>query len=247
VDRIVAAEGDPYPASGGERALVSGFDSRFDHVIVGGGLQAALLALALRERQPAATVAVLERGEALGGNHTWSLHEGDVPDEARAFVEPLVVHRSMAYDVRFPGLERTVHHAYATVTSARLDAVVRERLSGPGCQVRTGAEAVDVGPRVVRLADGGTVEGQLVVDARGPSPVSPAAAGFQKFLGLELKLEGPRAPERPVVMDATVPQADGFRFVYLLPLAPDRVLVEDTYFSGSAAPDSDTLRTRDVE
>ena len=34
-----------------------------------------------------------------------------------------------------------------------------------------------------------------------------------------------------VVMDATVPQEDGFRFVYALPLDPDRVLVEDTYFS----------------
>jgi geranylgeranyl pyrophosphate synthase len=34
-------------------------------------------------------------------------------------------------------------------------------------------------------------------------------------------------------MDALVPQRDGFRFMYALPLARDRVLVEDTYFSGS--------------
>jgi lycopene beta-cyclase len=32
-------------------------------------------------------------------------------------------------------------------------------------------------------------------------------------------------------MDARLPQRDGFRFMYALPLAPDRVLLEDTYFS----------------
>ena len=32
-------------------------------------------------------------------------------------------------------------------------------------------------------------------------------------------------------MDATVPQRDGFRFVYVLPFAPDRLLIEDTYYS----------------
>ncbi len=45
-------------------------------------------------------------------------------------------------------------------------------------------------------------------------------------------------------MDATVPQADGFRFVYVLPLAEDRVLVEDTYFSDTDRLDRETLRGR---
>jgi lycopene beta-cyclase len=44
-----------------------------------------------------------------------------------------------------------------------------------------------------------------------------------------------------------VPQHDGFRFVYLLPLAPDRVLVEDTYFSNDAALDRATLRARSLD
>jgi lycopene beta-cyclase len=34
-------------------------------------------------------------------------------------------------------------------------------------------------------------------------------------------------------MDALVPQRDGFHFLYALPLASDRVLLEDTYFSDS--------------
>ena len=218
----------------------------FDYVLVGGGLQNALLALALRARRPGARVALVERAAALGGNHTWSFHEGDVPEAAREWVEPLVARRWPAYEVRFPGLERTLRHAYATIPSARVDAVVRDRLAeAPGCAVITGAAAVEVGPHLVRLEDGRALEGTLVVDARGPGHGKPeGGAGFQKFVGVELRLEKPIAPAQPVVMDATVPQADGFRFVYVLPLAEDRVLVEDTYFSDSDLLDRGALRQR---
>ena len=218
----------------------------FDYVLVGGGLQNALLALALRARRPGARVALVERAAALGGNHTWSFHEGDVPEAAREWVEPLVARRWPAYEVRFPGLERILRHAYATIPSARLDAVVRDRLAeAPGCAVITGAAAVEVGPHVVRLEDGRALEGTLVVDARGPGHGRPGGgAGFQKFVGVELRLEKPIAPAQPIVMDATVPQADGFRFVYVLPLAEDRVLVEDTYFSDSDLLDRGALRQR---
>jgi lycopene beta-cyclase len=127
-----------------------------------------------------------------------------------------------------------------------VDTVVRERLAGaPVCAVITAAAAVEVGPRVVRLEDGRALEGTLVVDARGPGRQgTEGGAGFQKFLGVELVLDRPVAPARPVVMDATVPQADGFRFVYVLPLAENRVLVEDTYFSDTDLLDRGALRER---
>lgn len=219
-------------------------NSAFDYVLVGGGLQNALLALALRDRQPAARIALVERASALGGNHTWSFHEGDVPEAARRWIEPLVAHRWSSYDVRFPALARTVRHAYATIPSARVNEVVGSALaSARGSSLFTGVEATEVGPRGVRLADGRSLEGALVVDARGPgSRGGSPPAGFQKFVGLELALEEATAPARPLIMDATVPQADGFRFVYVLPLAPDRVLVEDTRFSDTDVLEREALR-----
>jgi lycopene beta-cyclase len=85
--------------------------------------------------------------------------------------------------------------------------------------------------------------GALVVDARGPR-VFPRglASGFQKFVGLELELREASELRSPIVMDARVPQRDGFRFFYVLPLAPDRVLVEDTYFSDTEVLDRPRLR-----
>ena len=43
-------------------------------------------------------------------------------------------------------------------------------------------------------------------------------------------------------MDATVTQADGYRFVYVLPLTATRLLVEDTYYADGPALEEDRLR-----
>jgi lycopene beta-cyclase len=219
---------------------------KFDYVLVGGGLQNALLTLALRERQPQATIALVERAKLLAGNHTWSFHAGDVPPTARSWVEPLVRRHWPAYDVRFPSLRRTLSHGYSTIPSSRVDALVRERLAtAPGSQLFVGAEVARASAHEVGLADGRTIEGTLVVDARGPEVLATGSrGGWQKFLGLELELARPSGLERPLVMDATVPQRDGFRFMYVLPLAEDRLLVEDTTFSDSPRLDKEALRER---
>jgi len=219
---------------------------RYDYALVGGGLQSALIVLALRERQPGARIALVERAGTLGGNHTWSFHADDVTDETRRRLEPLVVGQWAEHEVRFPGLRRTLAHGYASISSTRLNEVVRSRLeAAPGSALFAGHSAALVEAHSVRLEDGRTLEATAVVDSRGMA-VSPApgGAGFQKFVGLEIVLEHPAALERPLIMDATVEQTDGFRFVYVLPLAPDRLLVEDTYFSESAHLDGETLRAR---
>ena len=219
---------------------------RFDYVLVGGGLQNALLVLAIRHRQPEARIALVERAPLLAGNHTWSFHGGDVTPGVLAWLEPLVGHRWPAYDVRFPGHARTLAGGYASILSARVDAVVRERLAAaPGSELFAGVEAAAASAHAVELADGRRLEGTLVVDARGPD-VLPGGdrMGWQKFLGLELQLARPAGLARPVIMDATVSQAAGYHFMYVLPLAADRLLVEDTSFSDSPVLDHETLRER---
>ena len=218
----------------------------FDYVLVGGGLQSTLMALALRARRPGSTIAVVEKAEALGGNHTWSFHGGDVPARAMSWLDPLVAHRWPAHDVVFPGLRRTIVQAYASIPSARVDGIVRAALAtSAGSAIFTGSAVATVLPRSVTLADGRLLEARLVVDARGPETRGfEEGAGYQKFLGLELAVGGPLGIGRPCLMDATVLQTDGFRFVYTLPLAADRVLVEDTYYSDSPEMHEETLRAR---
>jgi lycopene beta-cyclase len=206
--------------------------SQFDVVLVGGGLSTCLLALALFELRPRTRVALVEQSAALGGNHLWCFHAGDVRGEAD-FVTQLVTRRWPGYEVRFPDVRRVLDEPYAAVTSERLDEVVQRAFAErPGARMYLSRAARRVTATRVELDDGEELHGTLVIESRGPLayPRSPGTA-FQKFLGLELVLRSPSPLTRPVLMDALVPQRDGFRFMYALPLSESRVLLEDTYFS----------------
>jgi lycopene beta-cyclase len=219
----------------------------FDYILVGGGLQNALVALALRARRPAATWALVESAPRLGGNHTWCFHAADLDAGARAWVAPLVAGRWPGYDVRFPGFARRLDSEYSMLTSARLhDVLVEVSRERPDCRLLTNTAATQVDAAHVTLAGGERLGAKVVIDARGiaTSPAPRAGEGYQKFLGLEIELVQPHALDRPILMDATVDQHDGFRFVYTLPIGPRRLLVEDTYFANDPTLARDLLRRR---
>ena len=212
-----------------------------DYIIVGGGLQGGLIALALRHRRPSARVTLVDRGSRPGGNHTWSFHANDVPAEAEPFVRPLVSAEWPSYRVNFPGFARTVPSRYAAISSDRFADV----LENAGGELRLNAEVAALHPTHVRLTDGTELSATCVLDARGPTAAeTPAAAGYQKFVGLEVETERPWPDAVPTVMDATVPQDDGYRFVYSLPFTPHRVLIEETHFADGARLDKPLLRRR---
>jgi lycopene beta-cyclase len=217
----------------------------FEMVLVGGGLQNGLISLASLHRDPARSIAVVEAGDSLGGNHTWSLHAEDVPTAARPFIDELLVARFDSYDVRFPNFTRTVSAPYSVISSERFAKVVEQRLRrSQGCELLLGTVASSVEPNGVTLRDGRVLRANMVIDARGPGSARQGeSAGYQKFLGRELRTQRPHGLIRPLLMDATVEQRDGFRFFYVLPLAPDRLLVEDTAFSRSPSLDLERARS----
>lgn len=209
-----------------------------DYVLVGGGLATSLIALALFKQQPAARVALVEQQARVGGNHLWCFHAGDV-QAAEELVSPLVDRRWSGYDVQFPELTRSLDEPYAAVPSERLaDVVHRAFAERLGCQLLLGERAERVTATSVELASGRRLTAQVVIESRGPGALPVAAGtGYQKFVGLELALSRPSPISKPMLMDARVEQRDGFRFMYALPLARDRVLLEDTYFSDASRLD----------
>jgi lycopene beta-cyclase len=211
-------------------------------IIAGGGLSGCLAALALAELRPEVSVLLLESAARFGGNHIWSFFDADVDEDARWLVDPLVEARWEAYDVRFPKRRRTLPTPYNSLTSARLDRLMRERLTPD--RYRLGSEIETIAPDHVRLAGGESIAAAAVIDARGAGDLSALDLGWQKFVGREYRFEKPHGLLRPIVMDATVDQADGYRFVYCLPFSDTRMLVEDTYYSLSPALDPADLGER---
>lgn len=213
-----------------------------DIAIVGAGLAGGLLALALKKKHPDLDIRLIEGSSRIGGNHLWSFFASDVADADRWIVAPLISYGWTSYDVAFPGHARTLNASYYSIESERLDAVVRGALPEAALMMRR--KVLGASPTAVVLADGDRVEAKGVVDARGAGDLGLLDLGWQKFLGREFHLVEPHENPRPMVMDASVEQIDGYRFVYCLPLAATRMFVEDTYYSDTPELDHAPLAAR---
>jgi len=212
-------------------------------ILVGGGLANGLLALRFRALRPDVSLLLLEGADRVGGNHTWSFHGTDVTPPVLAWLGPLASHSWPHYDVKFPGRERRLAGSYHSLTSERLHEVVMRAL---GQDARLNAPVASVAADGVVLAGGERLAADLVVDGRGLQAPPPAGLTlrFQKFLGQVLRLDRPHGLTGPLLMDATVSQEQGYRFMYLLPFTASEVLVEDTYYSDSGDLDAAGLRQR---
>ncbi len=212
-------------------------------ILVGGGLANSLIAHRLSTERPDVEWTILEGGGELGGNHTWSFHAGDLTPEQGAWMEPFVSARWPGYAVAFPGLERRLPLGYRSASADRLRAVMAPHAD----RIRTGAAVDALRPDGVTLRSGEELRADAVIDGRGYRPSPHLQIAFQKFYGVEVRTAAPHGQADPIIMDATVPQRDGFRFVYTLPFAPDRVLIEDTYYSDGLDLDLAALRTTTLD
>lgn len=217
-----------------------------DVVILGGGLAGTLLFVALKHRHPRLRITLLEKNSTLGGNHTWCLHDSDIPPRARAWFMPWVSRSWDTHEVIFPAHRRVLPSAYHAIRSEDLH---RKVLAAHERDLRFGAEVSgttrdpETGRWKIKTADR-AYETMVAISCRGwrRFPAGTAEAGWQKFVGLDLALEAPHGLDRVTLMDATVPQIDGFRFFYLLPWDERTLLVEDTYYSNHAGLKTERIR-----
>jgi lycopene beta-cyclase len=212
----------------------------YDLILAGGGLANGLIALRLAQLKPALRVAIVEAGAVVGGNHTWSSFAEDLTPEQRAWTAPLFRHRWQRYAIRFPDHGRWIEQGYGSVPSESLADAVAAAL--PASHVLAGCPIAALDATSVTLADQRRLTAHAVIDGRGQAPTRSLDLRWQKFLGQEVELAAPHGLDGPIIMDATVPQQDGYRFIYTLPFGPRYVLIEDTYFSDGKDLEPDLLR-----
>jgi lycopene beta-cyclase len=213
-----------------------------DVLLVGAGLANGLLALRLTAARPGLRVVLFDaRAPDAPDPHTWSFFASDVEGAVRSWLLPLSAHRWEGYEVRFPAHARALSTPYASLTGEGLGRALRAAL---GADLRLGRPAAALDAEGVTLDGGERWTAPLVIDGRGARSSAHLSLAWQKFVGLELRLVRPHGLDRPTIMDAAVEQLDGYRFVYLLPFAPDRVLVEDTYYSDGPGLDRAAIEAR---
>lgn len=214
-----------------------------DIAIAGGGLAGGLIALALARHRPDISFRLIEAGAEPGGNHRWSWFASDLADDARALLHPV---RTTRWDqgnaVVFPGHSRQLVTPYCSIGSADFAAALRREL--PQGAIMTGRTITTLDARGVTLADGPRIGARTVIDARGFVPSPHITGGWQVFMGRHLRTHQPHGLTRPIIMDASVEQLGGYRFVYVLPLGAHELFVEDTYYQDGPALDRGALSAR---
>jgi len=198
--------------------------------IVGGGLSGLLTAWRVAELNPNVRITVYEAKSEVAGDHTWSFNDTDVSSELYEWLTPFIRYNWPRYDVRFPKRKRTLEIGYCSGDSQSLCAAIVDLRKSGRIEVHTN--------RRVELSD---IDADAVLDARGYQPREDEYPGWQKFVGHTIRTKIPHGINHPVIMDATVEQVDGYRFVYLLPFSETDLLVEDTYFS-----DTPNLSTNEI-
>ena len=214
-----------------------------DILIAGGGLAGGLIALALARRRPDLGVTVLEAGERPGGNHRWSWFASDLSAPERGLLAPIdKIEWDVGYEVAFPGHSRLLRTPYRSMQSRDFAWALAREL--PAGAILTGAKVDRLASDGATLDDGRRIAARTVIDCRGLAGSAHLKGGWQVFLGRHLRLRWPHGIARPVIMDATVEQAGGYRFVYVLPLGERELFIEDTYYQDAPGLDRETLSAR---
>nr|WP_288451999.1 lycopene beta-cyclase CrtY [uncultured Pseudomonas sp.] len=211
----------------------------YDLILAGGGLANGLIAWRLHQQRPDLKVLCIEEQARLGGNHTWSFHDGDLSEAQHRWLEPLVVKRWASYQVQFPYLSRSLNSGYASITGERFAEVLTPAL---GSMLRLNSAISEISPTHVLLGSGERLEARAVIDGRGARQSDHLVLGQQAFVGQLLRLDQPHGLTAPIIMDARVPQGEGYRFVYVLPFSADTLLIEDTHYVDNHRATTEQLR-----
>jgi lycopene beta-cyclase len=213
-------------------------DAKPPLVLVGAGLASAIIAQRLSHQRNSSRILIVEASDTPFGEHTWSFHDADVEAFDMTWLQPLIAHHWDGQSVRFRNHRRHLASGYSSLTSASVAAAIG-RLGN--VELRKDTPVTALFPDHVSLADGTLLPASCVIDCRGYRPSRAVVLGYQKFVGLEVELRQPHALLHPVIMDASVDQRDGYRFLYILPLSPTRLLIEDTLYSDSGEMDETAL------
>ena len=221
-------------------------------IIAGAGCAGLTLASALLRAVPELRLTLLDPRTDWGRDRTWCFWRFE-PSAA----DPFISHSWERFRVRggaYDTVVRCPRTPYCHVPSDQYLTGVLEELRASGrCEIRPGTSV-----RAIREDDAGVIVELDHAEDAGPNAIradhafdsrpesaiptgeAPPGTLLQRFLGIEARFDSDVFdPGLATVMDFGVPPGGGIHFMYVLPYAPDRALIETTHLVGVGAPEPD--------
>ena len=187
-------------------------------IIIGGGIWGSLLAIRLKALHPEIEFELHEPREDLGDGLSFSFHRSDISPEHFELLRPLLSYQWSGFSVEFPGFSKTFEDPYCFLHHRDLAIHLKKLIPEKNLILQSEINLEEARQR-----------GAFVIDTRPLGYFK--AIGYQKSLGLHLRVEENHSFNRPMTVDARVEQKDSFRFLQFLPLRPGEILVKDTRYS----------------
>ena len=204
-------------------------------LIAGGGLAGSLAALAMAKLRPDVPLLIVEESERFGDSHVRLFARSELEPDELDLVAPLADMDWPGYYVAFPGFSRNLKSEQSAIGQDAIHAAMIATLDPK--QYRLGTKVVAVREDALVLDGGETIKAEGAIDARGAANLSMLELLYEARLERDYQLKAPHRVDRPVLIDATVDQAGGLRFVRCVPLGETRLLVSDICLSERAQPD----------
>ncbi len=213
--------------------------SHYDLILVGGGTASSLLAIRLQHRFPNRAILLIDSGGRLGAERTHTLYSSQLSKECWTWLQPYLSSSWSGADLHLSNGPRRLLDGHHAIRPRDFHRAAMRHLHD---RVRLKTEVANIFSDGVRLADGERLTSGAVIDARGWAPFQRSRVGFQKYLGLELRLKYPHGLTYPLLMDGRCEPSDGFRFFRVFPWSPMELTVEEVHFSDTPIVDTELYR-----
>jgi lycopene beta-cyclase len=206
-------------------------------LIAGGGLAGALAALAMARHRPDVPLLIVEEGETFGGSGFRSFADAELGEAGADLIGAGEILCWPGIYLSFPGMNRNLRLNWSGFDSADLHRVLIETLDPK--QYRLGTRIVAVREDALVLDDGEEIKAEGALDARGTTNLSMLELLHEVRLERDYVFAAPHRVDRPVLIDANVPQDGALRFMRCVPRGEDRLAVSDVMISERIQPDAE--------
>lgn len=215
---------------------------RYGFVILGAGCAGLSLCYYLLQRGVTEPILLLDHKATFDDDRTWCFWDVEDTPFSHLAIENW---RSWSVTADNRTITQTSEsHPYLCLAAGDFHEYVLKRISAhPNVTLRLGESAEgyeERGGRALVRTSGNSYAARVVLDGRGLAPGSPAFGELrgsscwvpQQFLGMRLRTTRPVFdPEVCTLMDFSVSQSQGLRFMYTLPFGEREALVENVYLA----------------
>jgi lycopene beta-cyclase len=206
-------------------------------LIAGGGLAGALAALAMARHRPDVPLLIVEEAETFGGGGVRSFSDAELGEDGAGLIGAGAIARWPGIYLSFPGMNRNLRLNWSGFSGMALHQALVETLDAR--QYRLGTKIVAVREDAIVLDDGEELKAEGAIDARGTANLSMLELLHEIRLERDYAFAAPHRVDRPVLIDANVPQDGALRFMSCVPLDETRLAVSDVMISERIQPDAE--------